>query len=80
VSRGRRDDGANESGRIVRRATLYTLSFLAAGVAVAVIGAAFVAWLLRWAGQPFLRTWLVATALILLPGLLAGIWKLFRER
>lgn len=74
------DAGSAERDRIVRRATLYTLSFLGAGLGIAVVGGAFVAWILRWAGQPFLRTWLIATAIIVLPGLAAAIWKLFRER
>jgi hypothetical protein len=65
---------------IVRKITLYTVSFLGAALAIAALGAAFVAWLLRWAGQPFLRTWLIAMAIILVPGVVGMIWKLVRGR
>jgi hypothetical protein len=80
VTRRPRDNRSDERDRIISQATKFTLSFLAAGLAIALVGGAFIGWLLRWAGQPFLRTWLIATALIILPGLLAGIWKFFRER
>jgi hypothetical protein len=80
VTRPDHDDGSAERGRIVRRATLYSLSFLGAGLGIAIVGGAFIAWILRWAGQPFLRTWLIATAIIVLPGLAAATWKFFRER
>jgi hypothetical protein len=74
-------DGESERRReILRRATVYTVSFLGAALAIAVLGAAFVAWLLTWRGQPFLRTWLIAMAIIILPGLLMGAWKLVRGR
>jgi hypothetical protein len=66
--------------RLVRQVTIYTATFFAAAVAVAIVGAALVAWLLRFAGQPFLRTWLVLTLVIVLPGLLAALWKLIRLR
>ena len=73
---------AHERGRrdIVRRATLYSAGFLAAGLLIALAGAAFIALLLSRAGLPFTRTWLSVTAIIVLPGLLATIWKLIRER
>lgn len=75
-----RDTGSDERDRIISQATRFTLSFLAAALAIAAVGGAFVAWILRFAGQPFLRTWLIAMAIIILPGLAAGIWKFFRER
>ena len=62
------------------RATLYSIAFLAAGLAIALAGAAFVAWLFSRAGLPFLKTWLIITAIIVLPGLLAALWKLIRGR
>jgi hypothetical protein len=74
------DPGAERRREILRRATLYTLSFGGAALGIAVLGAAFVAWLLSWRGLPFLRTWLIAMAIIVLPGLAAAIWKLFRTR
>jgi hypothetical protein len=74
------DPDAEARRQILRRASLYSAAFLAAGLAVAVVGAAFVAWLLTWRGQPFLRTWLIAMVVIVLPGLLAAIWKLIRGR
>jgi hypothetical protein len=74
------DRDARVRKEILRRATLYTLGFLGAAVIIAVVGAAFVAWLLTWRGQPFLRTWLVAMAIILVPGILGMIWKLVRGR
>jgi hypothetical protein len=78
---GRPEDPGFETRRqILRRATVYTVSFLGAAVAIALLGAAFVAWLLTWRGQPFLRTWLIATAIIMLPGLAAAVVRLMRGR
>jgi hypothetical protein len=74
------DPEAGRRRELLRRATVYTVSFFAAGMVIAMIGAAFVAWLLTWRGQPFMRTWLIAMAIIILPGLLAGLWKLVRGR
>ena len=75
-----RDEHDSARRQIVRRATLYSVGFLAAGIIIAVGGAALVAWLLTRAGLPFMKTWLVVTAIIVLPGLLATIWKLIRGR
>lgn len=75
-----RDEHAEVRRQILRRATLYSVGFLAAGLVIAVAGAAFVAWLLTHAGMPFRKTWLIVTVIIVLPGLLATIWKLIRER
>jgi hypothetical protein len=80
VIRPAEDRDARVRKEILRRATLYTLGFLGAAVIIAALGAAFVAWLLTWRGQPFLRTWLVAMAIILVPGILGMIWKLVRGR
>ena len=75
-----RDEHADARRQILRRATLYSVGFLAAGVGIAVAGAAFVAWLLTHAGMPFTKTWLIVTVIIILPGLLATLWKLIRGR
>lgn len=75
-----RDPHAEARRRIVRRATLYSVGFLAAGVIIAVAGAAFVAWLLSRGSLPFMQTWLVVTLIIVLPGLAAAVWKLIRNR
>lgn len=75
-----RDPEARTRRQILRRATLYTAGFLAAAIFVALAGAAFVAWLLTYRGLPFLRTWAVAALIIVLPGLLAAVWKLIRGR
>lgn len=74
------DPGSETRRQILRRATLYTVSFLSAAIAIALLGAAFVAWLLTWRGQPFLRTWLIVAAIIVLPGFVAAVWKLIRSR
>ncbi|MBR9988972.1 MAG: hypothetical protein KFH98_04405 [Gemmatimonadetes bacterium] len=76
----RRDEHDHARRQIVRRATLYSIAFLAAGLTIAVAGAAFVAWMLGRAGMPFMRTWLILSGIIVLPGLLATIWKLVRGR
>jgi predicted anti-sigma-YlaC factor YlaD len=79
VTRPEGDPQAEQRRSIVRRATMYTAGFLGAALLIALVGAAFVAWLLTWRGLPFLRTWLIVTAIVVLPGLMAGIWKLIRE-
>ncbi|CAN5598173.1 hypothetical protein BH23GEM10_BH23GEM10_05850 [soil metagenome] len=77
----RPDDPQAETRReIMRRASLYTTSFLAAALGIAVVGAAFVAWLLSLIGMPFLSTWLIAVVIVVLPGLTAAIWNLIRGR
>lgn len=77
----RPEDAEAETRReIMRRASRYMMSFLAAAIGIAVVGAAFVAWLLSLIGMPFLRTWLIAVVIIVLPGLMAAIWNLIRGR
>ena len=71
---------ASVSRQIVRRATLYSLGFFAAALFIALAGAALVAWLFSRGGLPFFETWLVITAVIVLPGLAATAWKLIRGR
>jgi ABC-type Fe3+ transport system permease subunit len=76
----RNDEQTHARRQVLRRATLYSIGFLAAVVVIAVGGAAFVAWLLSRAGLPFMKTWLIVTAIIVLPGLLATIWNRIRGR
>ncbi|HSJ25039.1 MAG TPA: hypothetical protein VK929_10245 [Longimicrobiales bacterium] len=64
----------------VRRAGLYSALFVGAAVIVAILGAALVAWLLTFTGMPFLRTWLIVTMVIVLPGLAGAVWRLMRDR
>jgi ABC-type sulfate transport system permease component len=74
------DPGRAARQQIVRRATLYSLAFMFAGLLVAVVGAALVAWLLSRGGLPFGRTWAILVIVIVLPGLVATIWKSLRGR
>jgi hypothetical protein len=78
VKQPSRDPHSEARRQILRRATLYSAGFMAAALVIAMIGAAFVAWLLTWRGLPFVRTWLITMVIIVLPGLLAAVWKLIR--
>lgn len=70
VEQGRPDPERQTRRRLIRKATLYTVGFLAAALAVAVAGSALVAWLLATQGLPFGRTWLVlAMLMVLIPGI-----------
>lgn len=76
-----RDPNAAARRSIVRRATLYSVGFLAVAVIIALGGAALVALLLtRGDRLPFLQTWLIVAAIILLPGVIAAVWKAIRSR
>jgi hypothetical protein len=74
------DRDARTRRELVRRATLYSLGFIAAGVGIALGGAALIAWLLTRSGLPFLRTWLILVAIVVLPGLVAAIFNTLRGR
>ena len=74
------DAGAERRRRAIRRATLYTYGFLGAALLTTVGGAALVAWILSFTGLPFLTTWIVLMAVILVPSLLALAWRGVRER
>jgi FtsH-binding integral membrane protein len=63
---------------ILRRAALYTYGFLAAGLIVAIGGSALVAMLMARGGLPFLQTWLVITAIVLIPSLLGLVIRAVR--
>lgn len=69
-----------ERRRILRRAALYTYGFLFAAIAVAVIGAAVVAWLLSFTGVPFRETWLVLIVIILVVPLIGQLVEALRKR
>ena len=66
--------------RQIRKAGLYTYAFLAAGMGIAAVGAALVAWLLSRTGVPFLTTWVVLTLVILVPSGIALVWRAVKER
>jgi membrane protein implicated in regulation of membrane protease activity len=53
--------------------------FLAAGLIVAIGGSALVALLMSRGGLPFLQTWLVITAIVLIPSLLGMVIRAVRE-
>jgi Sec-independent protein secretion pathway component TatC len=76
------DDAAARARRQrqIHRAGLYTYAFLAAGVGIAAVGAALIAWLLSRTGLPFLETWIVLTLVILVPSGIALVWRAVRER
>lgn len=71
---------ADARRKIIRRATLFSVGFLATGLVIALAGAALVAWLFSRGRLPFFETWLVVTAIIVLPGMVAAAWKLIRDR
>ncbi|MEX0907801.1 MAG: hypothetical protein WD054_05680 [Gemmatimonadota bacterium] len=75
-----RDGEAEVRRQIMRRAAMYTAGFAAAAVAIAAVGAALIAWMLTGRGLPFGRTWLTVMGIVILPGLLAAIWKTIRAR
>ena len=76
------DDAAARARRQrqIRKAGLYTYVFLAAGLGIAVVGAALIAWLLSRTGLPFLATWIVLALVILVPSGIALVWRAVRER
>ncbi|MGH7475530.1 MAG: hypothetical protein ACRELD_04520 [Longimicrobiales bacterium] len=66
--------------QILRRAALYAYGLLALAIVVAVGGAAFIAWILMAAGLPFLKTWLVLSAITLGIPALGQLVLLLRRR
>lgn len=64
---------------ILRKASLYAWGFFALAFATALGGAALVAWVLMSAGLPFLETWLVISAIVLLPSLIGIVWRALRD-
>ena len=65
---------------ILRRATFFTWGFLAAGILVAVVGSALVAWLLSRGGLPFVPTWIVIICIVVLPSLIGLVVRAVREQ
>lgn len=66
------DDHARRRRELIRRASYYSIGFLVAGVAVALVGAALVALLLGFAGMPFLPTWLGTAGLVVVVALIGS--------
>lgn len=64
--------------RLLKKTGWSTVLFFMAGLAVAVTGAALVAWLLTSQGVPFLTAWVACMAVLILPALAAALWNLFR--
>lgn len=74
-----RDEDAEARRRIIRRAEIYTWSLFATAIGVALGGSAFVALLIRPRGVPFVTTWLVLTAVVLLPSAIGYLIQRYRE-
>lgn len=66
--------------RILRRASLFTLGFSLAAIAVAVAGSALVAWFLSITGLPFRATWLSLSGFVLAVPLAGQLVGAVRER
>lgn len=73
------DDLERRRRAILRRATLFTWGFLAAGLLVAVGGSALVAWMLARGGLPFVTTWIVIASIVVLPTLIGLVVRAVRE-
>lgn len=73
-------EAARNRRALLRRATLYTVGFFAAGLVVAALGAALVAGLLHLSGLPFRRSWPVLFAVVLGGAGLALLIQNLRER
>ena len=74
------NDYDEQRRQILRRATAYTWGFLGAGVLVALGGSALVAWLLTRRGLPFVTTWLIIVAIVVLPSLLGLVVRAVRDQ
>ena len=59
------DERDAERQKIVRRISYVTWGLAAAAVVLALAGGALIAWILTGTGLPFLRTWLILSALLL---------------
>jgi len=73
-------DARHNMARIIRKASLYTYAFLAAGLAVALGGSALLAFLLHRAGLPFKPTWIGLSIIVLLPPAVMFVWRAVRDR
>jgi len=54
-----------ERRRIIRQISVLTWGLTAGAVFFAILGGALIAWIITGAGLPFLRTWLIASILLL---------------
>jgi hypothetical protein len=80
VSGRKEEEAARQRIRtILRKASLYAWGFFAAAFATALGGAAIAAWVLTSAGLPFLESWLVMSAIVLVPSLIGIVWRALRE-
>lgn len=75
----RSDEARRRIRSILRKASLYAWGFFALAFATALGGAALVAWMLTRAGLPFIESWLVVSAIVLLPSLIGIVWRALRE-
>lgn len=73
-------ESAEARRAILRRATLYTYGLLGAAILVGLIGSAFIAWILVAVGLPFLKTWLVLSAVTIGVPALGQVAKQLRAR
>lgn len=59
------EDYDEERRRIIRQVSMLTWGLTAGAIFFAVLGGALIAWILTFAGLPFLRTWLILALLLL---------------
>ncbi len=68
-----------ERRRIIRQISVLTWGLLGGVLFFAIVGGALLAWIMTFAGLPFLRTWLIVSLLLLAVPLLVHIapkpWK-----
>jgi hypothetical protein len=78
--RSPRDPGRDARRDLIRKVDFYTFIFLGAALLITLVGSALIAWLLRGLGGPFLYRWLIIAAIILLPPVMAMIWREIRGK
>jgi predicted PurR-regulated permease PerM len=74
------DPSAETRREMIRQATRYMYGYIAAAIVVAIAGAAFVAFMLRGTGWPFLRTWGVLILVLLVPPAIAAVVRAVRTQ
>ncbi|HSJ14920.1 MAG TPA: hypothetical protein VK939_10925 [Longimicrobiales bacterium] len=75
----RTEEAARARQRIIRKASVLTVSFFAAGLVIALAGAALIALLLRFTGLPFMKTWLIVSAITVVAALAGALWSARRS-
>jgi len=65
---------------IIRKASLYTVTFTAAAIVIPLAGTALIAWLLTFGGLPFRDTWIALSIIVFLPSLIGMVWRAVRQR